>query len=111
VTYQQKDLGYPRAKTDAMLRVTMPDGSRWDVPAQVVADSRDEFYGDANGPEDTVQLIRDGQLHHGELADWAANDMNWCDVEKYATEAPRIEQPFDREEGWANGPKEILGSI
>ena len=46
---------YPRTPTTAKLRVTMPDGSKWDVPAQLIADSRD-----AEKREDTIGLIRAG---------------------------------------------------
>ena len=41
-----KDLGYPRTPTDAKLRVEMPDNTLWDVPVQLIADSRDEHYAD-----------------------------------------------------------------
>ena len=43
-TYAQKDLGYPRSTTTAMFRVQMEDMTKWDVPVQIIADSRDDHY-------------------------------------------------------------------
>lgn len=104
-----KDLGYTRTPTDAKLRVEMPDGSLWDVPVQVIADSRDEHY--AEEEEDTVGFIRAGELSKDEIADWAANDMNWEDVQDSAVKVPGCVRPVDFEEGWTNGEKEIIGKI
>lgn len=107
-TYQQKDLGYPREATSAMFRVTMPDGSRWDVPVQAIADSRDENYQDDK--EDTIAFIRAKSLGRGEIEDWAVNNMNWDDVKEYATQAVKPEEP-DLQDGWVNGEKEIVGKL
>ncbi len=103
-----KDLGYKRTPTDAKMRVTMINGSRWDVPVQLIADSRDEYY--ASDKEDTVGAIRAGELDAYEIKDWAANSMNWDEVQEQAVcvfAAP----PVDYQEGWSNGDKEIVGEI
>lgn len=108
--YEMKDLGYPRIPTPATYVVTMPDGTKWSVPVQVIADSRDTHYADEQ--EDTIGFIRAGGLSRFEIQDWAGNNMNWSDVKDYATEVPR---PFglkvDFEEGWSNGEKEIRGDV
>jgi hypothetical protein len=106
--YQQRDLGYPRTPTAAMYRITMTDGSKWDVPAQAIADSRDDNYSDDR--EDTIGSIRKGSLGKYDLTDWAQSNMNFADVEEYAV---RVEEPSitDVEEGWVNGAKEIVGEI
>lgn len=101
---------YPRTPTTAKLRVAMPDGSRWDVPAQLVADSRDDHYREDN--EDTIGFIRDGRLDEFDLLDWAASNMNWDDV---AHAAVKVEEPSppspDFQDGWVNGEKDIVGEL
>lgn len=110
MTYIQKDLGYPRTPTTAKFRVQMEDLSLWDVPVQAIADNRDAFY--AENKEDTIGSIRDGGLSDAEIHDWAGNDMNWSDVQAFATQVPTIqEKRVDWEDGWANGEKKIVGKI
>lgn len=107
--YTMKDLGYKRTPTSAVYRVEMDDGSKWDVPVQVIADSRDENY--REDEEDTVGFIRAGSLSAAEIQDWAGNNMNWSDVAEYATRAVVPPKKVDWEDGWANGEKEIVGEI
>lgn len=108
MSYKAKDLGYARTPTTGQMRVEMPDGSRWDVPLQVIADSRDEYY--SADAEDTIGFIRAGELDAYDLTDWAANNMNWDEVRKYAVPLPASEnQKPDYQEGWVNGDKEIIG--
>lgn len=109
MTYKMKDLGYERTPTSAIYRVEMTDGSLWDVPVQVIADSRDEFYREHN--EDTIGSIRDGTMDSSEIADWAQNDMNWSDVKEFAVKAEAKPKKIDWEEGWTNGEKEIVGEL
>ena len=106
--YQQKYLGYDRSKTTAMLRVTMPDGSKWDVPLQAVADSRDEHY--VEDKEDTVTSLRKGDIGEYDVKDWARNDMNWDDVSKFASKVAEGE-PVDYQEGWVNGDMKVVGKV
>ena len=108
-TYKQKDLGYPRAKTDAKMQLTMSDGSRWEFPVQIIADSRDEYYQDEK--EDTIKYIRRGSLDKFEIEDWAANNMNASDVLEYMVELPSKKTELDFEEEWTNAEKEIDGKI
>lgn len=105
-----KNLGYKRTPTDAKLRVTMPDASHWDVPVQLIADSRDEHY--SSDEEDTIGFIRNGDLDTYEITDWAANNMNWDEVREFAVEVPAtVKPPVDFQEGWVNGGKRIVGKI
>ncbi len=105
-----KDLGYKRTPTDAMFRVEMGDLSKWDVPVQVIADSRDEFY--LEDEEDTIGSIRAGSLSDSEINDWAGNEMNWSDVREYAIPVPVTQQKkINWQEGWTNGEKEIVGAL
>lgn len=106
------------------LRVTMPDGSKWDVPAQIIADQRARYY----AKHDTVSDIDPGGQKPGdepydsiyaveldyamksdyELKDWAANNMNWSDVEESAILVKHAGNEVEYQEGWVNGEKEII---
>lgn len=94
------------------LRVEMPDGSRWDVPVDVIARSRATYYAheiDGNVErslrEDTLPLFAEDE---SEIYDWAANNMNWSDVVSFAERVPDSGRPVDYQEGWCNGEKEIV---
>jgi len=107
--YKMKDLGYPRTPTSAKYRVEMPDGSLWEVPVQVIADSRDEHYSDEG--EDTIGFIRGDGLGKFEIQDWAGNNMNWSDVKQYATQVFPAPKKIDWNDGWANGEHTVVGEI
>lgn len=108
--YEMKDLGYKRTPTAAIYRVEMGDGSKWDVPVQAIADSRDENYKEDD--EDTIGSIRSGGLPPYEINDWAGNNMNWSDVEQFAVPVPASElKKPGYQEGWTNGEKEIVGAL
>ena len=106
-TYTQKDLGYTRTPTSAVLRITMPDGSTWDVPAQIVVDSRDEYYCDEK--EDTAGIaLAEWHDFCYLVKDWSAGNMNWDEVADYAVKST-FSRPVDFQEGWVNGDKELIG--
>lgn len=88
------------------LRVTMPDGSRWDVPAGLIAANRAAYYADQgdNYEEEYDYTMSDDY----QLTDWAANNMNWSDVQHVAVEVAREGDAVDYQEGWVNGEKEIV---
>lgn len=96
---------------DKKLRVTMPDGSQYDIPVLIIATNRawqykHEFDGSLQRSldEDTIPLFSDDDY---EIEDWAANNMNWSDV---AADARRVGSlDVDLQEGWMNGDKEIVG--
>ena len=103
MNYEQKDLGYPRTKTHLVLAVEFSNGEVWEVPAQVVVDSRDEHY--KEDKEDTGAWS-DSNLD-AELTDWASNNMNWSDLAPYAekTESP---PPLNYEDDWCNTEKYLV---
>lgn len=82
------------------LRVTMPDGSKWDVPLQVIAESAVAYY-----PTMTITEALDDE---GFLIDWAANNMNWDDVVQDARKADVGPPAVNYQDGWVNGEKEIV---
>lgn len=93
-----------------VLRVNMPDGSKWDVPVSVIARNRAEHYAHEFGgdiqkslDEDTMPLF---DADHYEVEDWAANNMNWSDVERVAVMSAAGE--IDYQDGWVNGGKEVV---
>lgn len=95
-----------------VLRVEMPDGSKWDVPVMVIAKNRadyykDEFDGDLEKSlkQDTIPLFESDDY---EIEDWAVNNMNWGDVKEFAKQVPPMEAEPDYQEGWVNGDKEVL---
>lgn len=103
--YEQRNLGYRRVKSDAQILVTFSNGERWHVPAQLVADDRDENYKDEK--EDTLGYIAEGSLKAYELTDWMSNNMNWSDLREYATKLPQKPTVFDYEADWCNADKEM----
>ena len=91
------------------LHVTMPDNSVWAVPVSIIANHRAEYYASEFGgdvqrslAEDTLPLFRANDY---EVEDWAANNMNWIDVQPAARCVTPGEVDFD--EGWANGDKSV----
>ena len=98
-----------------VIRVTMPDGSKWDVPASHVAGNRAKYYASkvSNDPF-SFEFERERKCEHeyamsddSELIDWAANNMNWCDVRMFAKQhSPATE--IDYQDGWCNGDKEVI---
>jgi len=44
-----------------------------------------------------------------EIKDWAANHMNWRDVEAYAKKLKKPKPDF--QEGWTNGHKEVVDEV
>lgn len=96
------------------LRVTMNDGSRWDIPAEVIAKDRSEYYAkrDADNGEGEYNLLYDEEMDYilsndDELKDWASNNMNWSEVKEHAK---KVEEPsdIDWEDGWCNGNKKVV---
>lgn len=97
-----------------VLRVTMPDGARYDVPADIIADHIAGEFAAERGPKGTpehdseFELIKAETLQNNDtLLDWAANNMNWSDVVDVAIQ---VESPseIDYQDGWVNGEKEIV---
>ena len=92
------------------LVTTMPDGSKWAVPVEVIANNRAKEYADEfdddiarSLTEDTAPLFEGDEF---EIEDWAANNMDWDDV---CDHAECIElADCDYQEGWVNGDKEVV---
>jgi len=99
---------------DKYLRVTMPDGTKWDVPVMVIAENRAKYYAKADDEfggsfkrslnEDTLPLFKEDDY---EIKDWAAGNMDWDDVSHAAVKVTGTPEP-DYQEGWVNGEKEVI---
>lgn len=86
--------------TEKALRVSMPDGSKWDVPLRLVAQSYVDYY--------QAETVDDALRHDDTLIYWAENIMNWdevADKARIAVQPPHVEKYQD---GWMNGEKEIV---
>lgn len=105
-----------RSFPEQMLVVTMPDRSRWAIPARVIAEWRAAYYADhdaARGDGDYVEIyaqeleigLRDSSL----LLDYAHNSTDWPDVVPYAQRLPNEpEPPVDYRRAWSNAHKEVV---
>lgn len=95
----------------------MPHGL-FDIPASVIAEDRAKYYAklDSERGEGLYGDIYRKELEYtlddnSELLDWAANNIDWKDVEQHAS--PVIEQikPPTREEiyqAWTNAKKKVI---
>lgn len=95
------------------LRVTMPDDSKWDVPADLIATNRAQYYAKLDGegnPTEEKKIFED-ELKYAltdddELIDWAVGNMDWKDVAHYAIEVQKATPDF--QEGWVSGEIEVV---
>lgn len=100
--------------SEKYLRITMPDGSKWDVPAQVIANHRATYYADKEKHDSTARTDAYREEFNFtmedayELKDWAANNMNWNYVEPHARKVADTPAGVDYQKGWVNGEKEII---
>lgn len=94
--------------------IEMRDGSVWAMPVEVIARHRAEHYKDEFGDdversleEDTWPLFEENDY---EVSDWAVNNMDWDDVVDHAKQISKPEPltPYDFQEGWMNGNKEVV---
>jgi len=90
------------------VRVTMPDGSQWDIPAMYIAHHRAAYY--ASQETDTRYVtIYDNTLAFSDLLfEWADNRMSWDEIR---TVARRVVIEADiplYQDAWPNALKEII---
>lgn len=103
--------------TKKMIRVTMGDGTRWDVPMDVVATSYATYYANKDYPppnrlrwrwDDAFERYHEFvMIDESTGLDWAANNMDWNDVARHAVRV-NPSRPADYQEGWVNGDKEVV---
>lgn len=98
---------------DKRYRITFENGDIWEIPVEVIARNRAEYYANAckgfNGDvnksllEDTIPLFESDDY---EIQDWAQNNMNWEDVEEVAFFVGRDDDVFIYQDMWIN-PKKV----
>lgn len=99
-------------------QITMPDGSKWNIPVTAIARSHAQYY--ARIPAE-VDYAGDVEKCYAELSlplltrdasevrDWASGNMNWADVARVARPAnPSGKVAVDYQDGWVNGDYRIL---
>lgn len=94
-----------------VLEVTMPDGSVWAVPADLVAEPRAKYYAEHDAREgadyDNV-YARELRTSASNLIDWAQNNMDWEEVQPNATMIAAPDSHVDYQEGWINGEMRVV---
>jgi hypothetical protein len=81
-----------------VLQLTALDGSKWNIPATVIAESFRRHYGENEEPDD------------GDLKEWAGNEMNWSDVSEHAVQVKGADK-VDMQDSWNEGDFEITDVI
>lgn len=95
--------------------VTMPNGERWGVPAEIIAINKADYYAKID-PNTTWQVEYDVMLYwfdrkNYEFVDWAKDNMDWDDVKDYAFLLPSPgTKDVNWQEGWVNGDYEFVTS-
>ena len=99
------------------VRVTMPDGSKYDIPLSIIATDRANYYAKREGGEfnskewhkvfnEEYNITMEDDY---EGLDWLANNMNWKDVKSYAVKVEDyVLTEADLQEAICNGEKEII---
>lgn len=84
---------------------TLSDGSIWEVPMCIIEHNRSTYYHESYPDEfptldsalaDTKELFSDDYEAH----DWAVNNMNWDDVERFSKQINS--GMVDMQEEWVN---------
>lgn len=90
------------------MTIEMPDASKWQVPVEIIARHRAEYYanefdGDVERSlkEDTIPMF---ESDNKEIANWAVGNMDWSDFKGHQVRISDPE-PVDYQEGWGNGEK------
>lgn len=93
------------------LSMTLPDGSKWGVPVEMIARNRathyaNEFDGDVERSlaEDTLPLF---EADSYEIQDWAVGNMNWSDFVGHQKKLADATEP-DWQEAWLSAAKEVV---
>lgn len=84
------------------------DGTTWGVPAEVVAESKAQYYStiDAVYQDEYDEAMSDDY----ELIDWAGNNMDWDDIKPHIVKLadPRPMRDVDYHFGWQESSLQVL---
>ena len=91
-------------------RVTFHNGEVWDIPAELIARQRAEYYAEHDvGNTDSKEYREavEAEIKYAleedtnEIQDWARGNTNWVDVRPYARQV-RAPKPTDYPHSWVN---------
>lgn len=71
-----------------IITIKFPNGDVFEVPAEAVANIRTKYYSELDGfIEGSKEWEEEFKcsMEHYELFDWVGNNMDWVDIEPYAT--------------------------
>ena len=95
------------------MSVEFSDGSIFRIPIGIIALARADYFAKKEGEDDPVKYstIYEEEYQYtlssdAELLDWAANNMNWSDVEEYAIQVDQKDIDFEKE--WPNTVKAVV---
>ena len=92
--------------------VTMSDGSKWGVPAEIIAKNKAEYYAKndrgTSYEEEYGAMMQWFDENDYEFADWAKNNMDWDYVKDFAVRLPGEDNDVDWQDGWVNGEYEYV---
>lgn len=94
-----------------ILTVEMPDHSLWAIPVDFIAKNRAEYFKHEFDNNIEQSLNKDTlpsfENDESEIIDWAANNMDWADVEKHAFKLCKAAR-VNYEQGWQTGRMSIM---
>ena len=90
------------------IEITFSNGSVYSIPAKVVAEDRADYYatkddGDYDEIFEEEMWVLDDEL---ELLDWMRGNMDWEDVEEYATLERVV--GIDKDDEFINADAELI---
>jgi hypothetical protein len=99
----------PKPPRQKWLKVTMPDGTHWNVSVELVAHNRALYYAKSEEITYLLALHETKELfkNNWEVIDWATNNMDWDDVRLTAWKSHEPADEIGYQEGWVNGDHEI----
>lgn len=88
------------------LIVTFSNGTKYQIPASVIAEDRAQYYTDEqdgiNFEEEVEHTLQNPRL----IRDWASNNMDWEDVKEEAKLV--TSENIDKDAEWVNAKKDII---
>jgi hypothetical protein len=95
---------------EKILRVKFSNGDEFGIPVRVIAEHRANDYAETDGYEkesnEWEQEVQYAMNDEYEIEDWAANNMNWSELEPFATLLDKSD--FDYEDQWGDADKKVI---
>jgi hypothetical protein len=102
------------------IRITMPNGEIWDVPAEIVVADRARTIAtnESKNREENYQKLYNEEYNNAFsdndlIIEWARKNFNWSKVESRAFKfapAPRLTQK-QKEEAWMTGTMTVVSRV